>query len=78
MVGDGVWAGCGVGNRQPRGPGVDVDVGLYIGLHIGLHFRLHIGPDIRIGTDVPQCADNPTLAARQLTTYLQQYFMKEH
>lgn len=42
------------------------------------HFRLHIGPDIRIGTDVPQCADNPTLAARQLTTYLQQYFMKEH
>ncbi|MBO9538218.1 lysophospholipid acyltransferase family protein [Herbaspirillum sp.] len=45
------------------------------------HFRIHIGQDIHIGhaigADAPACADNPTLAARQLTTYLQQHFMKE-
>jgi 1-acyl-sn-glycerol-3-phosphate acyltransferase len=45
------------------------------------HFRLHIGEDIHldrvIGDELSHGANNPTLAARQLTTYLQQYFMKE-
>ncbi|MBP0597863.1 1-acyl-sn-glycerol-3-phosphate acyltransferase [Herbaspirillum sp. LeCh32-8] len=44
-------------------------------------FSVQIGQDIHIdhaiGADAPACADNPTLAARQLTTYLQQHFMKE-
>ncbi|NUT62304.1 lysophospholipid acyltransferase family protein [Herbaspirillum sp. C9C3] len=46
------------------------------------HFRLHIGEDLQphhiIGNEQPHGADHPTLAARQLTTYLQQYFMKEN
>ncbi|ADJ65180.1 1-acyl-sn-glycerol-3-phosphate acyltransferase [Herbaspirillum seropedicae] len=46
------------------------------------HFRLQIGDDLHldhiIGAGQPHPADNPTLAARQLTTYLQQYFMKEN
>lgn len=46
------------------------------------HFRLHIGEDLHpdhiIGNEQPHGADHPTLAARQLTAYLQQYFMKEN
>lgn len=40
------------------------------------HFDIEIREDIDISTITSQ-ADNPTLAARQLTYYLQNYFMKE-
>jgi len=40
------------------------------------HFSIAICPDIDIA-DVTASAANPSLAARQLTTYLQNYFMKE-
>lgn len=46
------------------------------------HFRLHIGEDLHldhiIASEQAAGADQPTLAARQLTTYLQQYFTKEN
>jgi len=40
------------------------------------HFSIEVRPDINI-EEVTRQADNPALAARQLTYYLQNYFMKE-